>query len=102
MLYQFLTAFILLSMTASAQHSDFITLKKKGRTVRSYYAGTEIEFMSTNGAYRNGLINSIKNDTVHMQEFLVQRLPTTYGGYILDTAGSFRYKYHYNEIHPLR
>jgi hypothetical protein len=99
MLYQFLTAFILLSMTASAQPSDFITLKKKGRTVRSYYAGTQIEFISSNGAYRNGLINSIYNDTVHMQEFLVQRLPTTYGGYILDTAGSFRYKYHYSQIY---
>ncbi|MEO5984092.1 MAG: hypothetical protein ABIP80_01225 [Ferruginibacter sp.] len=98
MLYRCLAAFILLSMNAFAQPSDFIILKKKGRTVRSYYAGTQIEFMSGNGAYRNGLINSINHDTVYMQEFLVSRLPTTYGGYILDTAGSFRYKYHYNQI----
>lgn len=81
-----------------AQVSDFIILKKRNRTVQMYYAGNNIEFVTTGGAYRDGLINRISNDTIFMQEFIVRRLPTTFGTYILDTAGSFRYAYHYNQV----
>jgi hypothetical protein len=93
--------FFFVSFGASAQPSDFIVLKKKGKTVRSYYAGTQIEFVSTGGAYRNALVNVIRNDTLYLQEFLVRQIPTTFGTYMLDTAGSFRYAYHYNEIASL-
>lgn len=94
--------FVLLGCVfAGRAQSDFIILKKKGKTLHSYYAGTEMEFMTTSGAYRNGLINSIKNDTIFLQEFVVRQLPTTFGTYILDTAGSFRYAYHYKQIASL-
>ncbi len=81
-----------------AQGSDFIMLKKRNHTLQTYYTGSNIEFITTSGAYRNGLINSIKHDSIYMQEFVVRRIPTTFGTYILDTAGSFRYVYHYKEI----
>ena len=44
------------------------------------------------------LINGIKNDTLYLQEFIIQYLPTTFGTYIIDTVGSYRYKYHYNQV----
>jgi len=84
--------------TAFAQPSDFIILKKKDRTVRSYYAGTQIEFVTTSGAYRNAVINRIVNDSIFLQEFLIRHIPTTLGFFITDTAGSFRYAYRYDEI----
>lgn len=84
-----------------AQPSDFIALKKKGKTIRSYYAGTHIEFITHTGAYRNALINRIHNDTLYLQEFEVRLLPTTFGTYIRDTAGSYRFKYHYNQVFSL-
>ncbi len=95
--------FILLMMSCCvyAQPSDFIALKKKGKTIRSYYSGTHIEFITNTGAYRNALINRIYNDTLYLQEFDVRRLPTTFGTYILDTAGSYRFKYHYNQVASL-
>ncbi len=62
------------------------------------YAGTQVEFVTTSNAYRNGLVTAIKNDSLYLQEFLVQRVPMTYGGYINDTVGSFRYTYHPNQI----
>jgi len=87
------------SVTAAcAQPSDFIILKKKNKTIRSYYAGTQIEFVSTNGAYRNALITRIVHDTLYLQEFEVRHIPTTLGFYITDTAGSYRFAYHYNQI----
>ncbi len=73
-------------------------LKKNNKTLRYYYAGSQIEFVTVTGAYRDALITAIKNDSLYLQEFLVRRLPTTYGSFILDTAGSFRYTYHYTQI----
>lgn len=54
--------------------------------------------MTTTGAYMEAQINEIKNDTLYLQEFLIQRLPTTLGTYIIDTVGSYHHKYHYNQI----
>lgn len=95
-----LPVFILLlfSTTAFSQTSDFIILKKKDKTIRSYYAGTQIEFVSTGGAYRNALITGIRNDSIFLQEFLVRQVQTALGFYVTDTAGSFHYAYNYREI----
>lgn len=90
--------FFILPFAASAQSSDFIILKKKNKTIRNIFAGSNIEFVTTNGAYRDALINAINNDSIYLQEFVVQRIPTTFGTYMIDTVGSFRYIYHYNQI----
>ena len=47
-----------------AQSADFIILKKKGKTVKMFYKGSNIEFITTLGAYKNAVINDIKNDSI--------------------------------------
>ena len=92
--------FTIISVCAvHAQSGDFIVVKKKNRTIATYFPGYNIQFVATNGAYRDAKINNIENDTLYLQEFVVYRVPTTYGGFKLDTTGSFHYKYHYNQIH---
>ena len=96
---RFLLLVLFFSVTAVyAQPSDFIILKKKNKTIHSYYAGAQIEFVTTNGVYKDAVITKIANDTVYLQEFLVRQVPTTLGFYITDTAGSFRYACDYREI----
>ncbi len=82
-----------------AQTADFIILKKKNKTVKIFYKGSNIEFVTTQGAYRNAVINDIKSDSIFLQEFLVSRRPTTLGFFVIDTLGSFSYAYNYNEIY---
>lgn len=94
----FLPLLLILSSAASAQSSDFIILKKKDHPIKYYYSGSQIVFVTVNGARRDALITAIKKDSIYLQEFYILRIPTTYGGFILDTAGSFRYIYHYNQI----
>ena len=94
----FLPFLLLTCFATQAQNADFITVKKKGKTIQTIFAGRNIEFSSTSGAYLNALINGIKNDTLYLQEFLIQKLPTTLGTYILDTLGSYHYKFHYNQV----
>ncbi len=93
-----LSLFCLLGHGVFAQPTDFLILKKGDKPLKNFYAGSQIEFMTVDGAYRNALITSINKDSIYLQEFLVRRLPTVYGSYINDTAGSFRYVYHYRQI----
>jgi len=92
----FLLLFV--SCTVFAQQSDFIILKKKNKTVTTYYSGMNIVFTTVNGAFIDAHISGIKNDTLYLQQFIIRYLPTTFGTYIVDTAGSYRYKYHYSQI----
>ncbi len=87
-----------ISGTIKAQSADFIILKKKNKTVKIFYKGSNIEFVTTGGAYRNALINDIKNDSIFLQEFLISRRPTTLGFFVIDTLGSFRFAYNYKQI----
>ncbi len=93
-----LNVLMMLSLNCVAQSSDFLILKKGNKTIRNIYAGTNMQFVSTTGAYRDALVTAIKNDSIYLQEFLVRRLPTVYGSFINDTVGSFRYTYHYNQV----
>ena len=55
-------------------------------------------FTATSGAYIDAQVEKIKNDTLYLREFIIRYLPTTFGTYKVDTAGSFRYQYHYNQV----
>lgn len=97
----FLPALLFFSLSSFSQTADFIIVKKRSQTIQTIFAGRNIEFVTTSGAYINASINGIKNDTLYLQEFLVQRLLTTFGSYILDTIGSYHYKFHYKQIASL-
>jgi hypothetical protein len=96
-----LPIFILLSFTAYAQSADFISLKKHGKTIKTFFAGSNIDITTTSGAYITAYVNGIKNDSLYLQEFIINYLPTTFGTYIIDTVGSYHYKFHYNQIQAI-
>jgi hypothetical protein len=89
---------LLFSAACFSQSPDFILLKKKNKTLQTIFAGKDISITTKSGAYINAHINGIKNDSLFLQEYILRYLPTTIGTYILDTAGSYRYQFHYNQI----
>jgi hypothetical protein len=89
---------LVISINSFSQSADFIQLKKHNKTIASYYSGTNIAFSSESGSFINALINGIKSDTLYLQEFIIQYLPTNIGTYVIDTIGSYHYKYHYKQI----
>ena len=93
-----ITIFIFLGQHLFSQSADFILFKKKNRTIGSYYTGNNIGFTNKDGNYIEAKITDIKNDTLYLRQFIVQQVPTNFGVYILDTVGSYRYQYHYNQI----
>jgi hypothetical protein len=81
-----------------AQSADFLVLKKKNKTIKSYYSGINIELITKSGVYKNATINKIQNDSIFLQEFLISKSMTNMGFYVIDTIGSLHYSYHYQDI----
>jgi hypothetical protein len=94
----YLLILLFISATSFSQSADFIQLKKNNKTITTFYSGMNMAFTAESGAYIDALINGIKNDTLYLQQFIIRYLPTTIGTYIVDTVGSYHYKYHYNQI----
>lgn len=93
-----LPALLLISTSLFSQSADFIVLKKRNKTISTFYSGSNISFTAESGAFINASISGIKNDSLYLQEFVIRYQPTTIGTYVIDTAGSYRYKYHYKQI----
>ncbi len=93
--------FIFLAVQSFAQQSDFLLLKKKDKTIARYYADMDINFTTNTGAYMNGRIQRIKNDTLFLKEYLVRTAMTQLGVYVLDTVGTYNHQYHYKQIHAI-
>ncbi len=81
-----------------SQNSDFLLLKRKGKTSATYFAGRNISFVTNTGGIYEVLINEIKDDTLYVQEFIVQRGLTVFGTIVYDTIGSHHYQIDYRNI----
>jgi hypothetical protein len=88
---------IFISIQSFAQSSDFILFKNKERTMATWFPGTEIKFTDKNGAYIEGRITAIKNDSLFIKEYIIRQIPTQLGIYILDTT-YYYYQNHYNQV----
>jgi hypothetical protein len=93
-----LPVFLLITVTAQSQHADFIVLKKHGKTIKTFFAGSDIDFTTTSNAYIKAYIKGIQHDSIYLQEFVIQYIPSTIGTYILDTVGSYHYQFSYHQI----
>ncbi|MES2850670.1 MAG: hypothetical protein V4685_16545, partial [Bacteroidota bacterium] len=82
---------------ATAQVSDFILLKKKGRTVKTFFAGSKITFTSTTGANIEANILAVRNDSLFLRQYITRPVMTGMGFYILDTS-FYYYQFHYKDI----
>lgn len=95
---QVLFLIILFTATKSfSQVSDFILLKNRDRTMATWFTGTDIRFTDKSGAYIEGKITAIKNDSIFLKQYIIRQLPTQLGVYILDTT-YYYYQNNYNQI----
>jgi hypothetical protein len=88
---------LFISIQSFAQSSDFILFKNKDRTMATWFTGTDIKFTDKNGAYIEGKITAIRNDSLFIKQYLIRQIPTQLGVYILDTT-YYYYQNNYNQI----
>ena len=80
-----------------SQPSDFIVLKKHHRTVKNYFAGSNISFETGKGFY-SGQVTSIRKDSLFINQYDIRQQQTVLGVYVLDTVATYRLVFHYKEI----
>lgn len=83
---------------AFAQASDFITVTRRNRTVKTYFPGLPITLQTTYNTWVDGYITAIRNDSLLIKQYDIRTVPTIWGVTRLDTAGSFIIPIHYKEI----
>ena len=91
----FISTFIYYSCLS--QPSDFIVLKKDQRTIKSFFAGSNVGFVTENGYY-SGKIISVKKDSLFMEQYDIRQVPTNLGVYVVDTVATYRLAFNYKEI----
>lgn len=85
-----------LGLSCMAQ-SDLLVLKKNGKTIQSFYPGTEMHF-TTDLRYYEAKIVSIQNDSIYFVQYDIRRIPLTTGGVLIDTARTFHFTINYLDI----
>jgi hypothetical protein len=84
---------------ASAQSLDYISIRKKnGRSVKNFYTGSPILLQTTDGAYLQGPIKAIRNDSVYITFYDIRSYPTALGTFMRDTVAVYYPVVHFKEI----
>ena len=66
----FLILCLFFSIQLFGQSSDFILFKNKSKTIATWFPETYVKFTDKSGAYVEGRIMSIKNDSLFIKEYL--------------------------------
>jgi hypothetical protein len=65
--------------------SDWLVLKKNGKTIKTYMPGARIDFLTTNKTPVSGVMYKLRNDTLYLIQFDIRMMPTKTGGILNDT-----------------
>lgn len=88
MLKLILTCFIASLVLSAQAQSDFIILKKRNTSVKTYFVGTYFSCILSNDELLGGYIRKIQNDTLYIRPFTLQVYVDAWGLTGTDTAYS--------------
>jgi hypothetical protein len=86
------------SANISAQNGRLLLLKERGVTIRTFSVGDYINFQFNNGQWLTAYVSAIKQDTIQINQFALQRVMTMFGTYREDTLKLGKLLLHINEI----
>ena len=79
--------FLITNYFSFSQPSDLISVhRKNGSIIKTFFAGSAIDFQLKNGAYMSGPIKEIKNDSVFIYSYQLGYLITNLGTTVTDTV----------------
>jgi len=89
---------VLFCAAAFPQQSDFLSLKKNGRTIKNYFKGAPIAFIHVNGSLIEGTLERVYKDSIFIYNYDIRMTPTLWGTRFADTVGRYDLRYHISEI----
>lgn len=85
-------------ISLNAQKGHLLLLKDRGVTIRSFSVGDYVNFQFSNGQWLTAYVTAIKEDTIQINQFALQRVMTMFGTYGEDTLKLGKMLLHINEI----
>lgn len=86
--------------SASAQNNELL-LKKKNKTIRTFFPGKYITLETVEKNYADGVITRITKDSIYIRHFDIERSVSDYGGVYLDTAFRYTTVIHVKDINAI-
>jgi hypothetical protein len=77
---------------------DILILKKRTKTIAKYFSGQSITFYTTEGMPVTGQIEYIRNDSIFLINYSLQRIQRADGGVFIDTTGKFKMEFSLKNI----
>ena len=101
---KYILAMVLISshLGLCAQLSDIITVKKKGRVVKNFGAGSKIHFTTINYEDIDGYISLVRDDSVFIKQYNIRMVPTQQGFNYIDTVAVYQSGYRYTDISSIQ
>ncbi len=90
--------FIPFFLSAQTEGSDILILKKRNKTIVKYFSGQPIFFYTTEGMPVNAQIAEIRNDSLFLINYQLQRIQRADGGVFIDTTGKFKMQFSVKNI----
>lgn len=97
MRYFFIICILLFSSWTVSAQSDLLVLKKNGRTIETFFPGSQIYFSTIDRDY-NAYVTSIQRDSIFLVQYDIRKQYTNLGVYVLDTVGQYRYGVGYKQV----
>ena len=95
---KWLLLFLFFPLTISAQQSDILLLQKHNRTIRQFFAGTTITFITTDGMGVSAFIDRIQNDSLYLLQYDIRMVPNYFGTYAPDTVAVYNLNFSLKNI----
>lgn len=97
-----MTLMLFACLTAYAQGSDMVVLKKgENKTLKTYIAGSQIHFISIAGNEVEGNIKKIERDSIFIHTYDSRAAYTMWGTSFWDTVSVSLSRYHISEIREI-
>jgi hypothetical protein len=81
--------------------SDLLILKQRNQTIQTWIPGSIINFQFSSKQWLLGIIKTIRNDSIVMEQINIIQVPNQFGFPAIDTAKLGIMKFHVNEIYGM-
>ena len=90
-----------LPSSAVFSQTDLLVLKQRNQTIQTWIPGSFIDFQFSSHQWIQGIIKSVKNDSILIEQVILERVPNQFGFLSIDTAKLGLMKLHVSEIYGI-
>lgn len=96
-----LSGFLLTAIHCALAQTDLLVLKRNNKIIQTWVPGSFIDFQFSNSRWIQGIIKVIRNDSLIIDQVVLQQVANRFGFATIDTGHLGLLKLHVNEIHSM-